>query len=155
MFERPTIREARWFVVIKRACVVGLAVYLTIGMISLYRAVTQIHSLTVHSEGVLRNGSAVSVTVVSYARTPIDVRIELVQNAHSETVAVQTVQKNEWALLDPRTREASQSAVLTDDVLNRFENGPAIVRATATGHLQFERRPPPMVREVTVNIRRD
>jgi hypothetical protein len=123
-------------------------------MIALYRALTQIHSLELQSDGVLRSGSAVKATVVSYARVPIDVRIELVQDDHAETVAFQLVQKNEWSLLDPRTREATQTAVLTDDVLERFESGKAMVRATATGRLQFDRLPPPLVREVFVDIQR-
>jgi hypothetical protein len=148
------IRETRWLVYLKRAGVVVLGVYLVIGMIALYRALTQIHSLELQSDGIVRTGSAVKATVVSYARVPIDLRIELVQDAHSEVVAVQLVQKNEWSLLDPRTREATQTAVLTDDVLERFEGGRAIVRATAIGRLQFGHLPPPMVREVRVDIQR-
>ena len=149
------IRETRWLGLLKRVCLIAVGVYLVIGMIALYRAVTQIHSLELQSEGIVRSGSAITATVVSYARVPIDVRIELVQDAHSEIVAVQRVQKNEWALLDPRTREATQTAVLTDDVLARFAGGKAIVRATAIGRLQFGHLPPPLVREVAVNIQRD
>lgn len=154
MFDR-SIRETPWLVLLKRACVVVVGIYLVIGMIALYRAVTQIHSLELQSDGIVRGGSAIRATVVSYARTPIDVRIELVQEAHSEIVAVQRVQKNEWALLDPRTREATQTAILTDDLLERFEGGEAIVRATASGRAQFGRLPSPLVREQAVNIQRD
>ena len=153
MFETK-IRETGWLVILKRACVIVVGFYLIIGMIALYRALTQIHSLELQSDGVLRSGSAVKATVVSYARVPIDLRIELVQDDHAEIVAFQSVQKNEWSLLDPRTREATQTAVLTDDLLNRFESGKAMVRATATGRLQFDRLPPPMVREVFVDIQR-
>ena len=149
------MHETRWLVFLKRVCVVVVGVYLVIGMIALYRAVTQIHSLEIQSDGIVRSGSAITATVVSYARTPIDVRIELVQDAHSEIVAVQRVQKNDWALLDPRTREATQTAVLTDDLLKKFAGGHAVVRATAVGRAQFGRLPPPMVREVAVNIQRD
>ena len=148
------INETRWLVFLKRACVIVVGVYLLIGMIALYRAVTQIHSLDLQSDGILRSGSSVKATVVSYARVPIDLRIELIQDDHSEIVAVQQVQKNEWSLLDPRTREATQTTVLTDDLLARFESGKAIVRATAIGRLQFDRLPPPMVREVMVDIQR-
>lgn len=155
MFDSKPIRETRWLGLLKRAGVVVVGVYLVIGMIALYRAVTQVHSLEIQSEGIVRGGSAVTATVVSYARTPIDVRIELIQDAHSEIVAVHRVQKNEWALLDPRTRAATQTAVLTDDLLKRFAGGQAIVRATAIGRQQFGRLPPPMVREQIVNIQRD
>ena len=153
MFETK-IRETRWLVIVKRACIVIVGVYLLIGMIALYRALTQIHSLELQSDGILHSGSAVKATVVSYARVPIDFRIELVQDEHAEIVAFQSVQKNEWSLLDPRTREATQTAVLTDDILKRFVSGKALVRATATGRLQFDRLPPPLVREVFVDIQR-
>ena len=152
---KTRIRETRWLVVLKRAGVIVVSVYLVIGMIALYRALTQIHSLEIQSDGVLRSGSAITSTVVSYARVPIDVRVELIQDAHSEVVAVQRVQKNEWALLDLRTREETQTAVLTDALLERFAGGKATVRATAIGRQQFGRLPPPLVREVTVNIQRD
>ena len=155
MFNSRPIRETRWLVLLKRACIVVVVGYLVLGMIAFYRAITQIHSLKIQSTGTLRTGSAVTATVVSYARTPIDVRIELVQDARSEIVAVQRVQKNEWALLDPRTREASQTTVLTHDLLNRFADGKATLRATAIGRLQFGRLPPPMVRELPVNIQRN
>ena len=154
MFE-TRIHEKRWLVLLKRAGLVAVSVYLAIGLIALYRAMTQIRSLEVKSEGIVRGGSAITSTVVSYARVPIDVRIELVQDAHTELVAVQRVQKNEWAFLDPRTREVTQTAILTDDLLGRFAGGKAIVRATALGRQQFGRVPPPMVREVSVNIQRD
>ena len=154
MFETRT-RETRWLKILKRAGLVVVSVYVVIGLIALYRAMTQIHSLEIKSEGIVRSGSAITSTVVSYARVPIDVRIELVQGAHTEVVAVQRVQKNEWAFLDPRTREAAQTAILTDDLLGRFAGGKAIVRATAIGRQQFGRLPPPMVREVSVNIQRD
>ena len=153
MFETK-IRETRWLSILKRVCVVIVGVYVVLGMIALYRAVTQIHSLELHSDGVLRSGSAVKATVVSYARVPIHLRIELIQDEHSELVAFQSVPKNEWSLLDPRTREATQTAVLTDDVLKRFESGRAVVRATAIGRVQFDRLPPPLVREVIVDIER-
>ena len=155
MFSSRPTRETRWLVILKRTCVVVVICYLVLGMIAFYRAVTQIHSLEIQSAGTLHTGSAVTARVVSYARTPIDVRIELIQDARSEIVAVQRVQKNEWALLDPRTREATQTAVLTDDLLSRFADGKAVLRATAIGRLQFGRLPPPLVRELPVNIQRN
>lgn len=154
MFE-TRIRETRWLVLVKRAFLVAVSVYVVIGLIALYRALTQIHSLEVQADGIVRSGSAIRSTVVSYARVPIDVRIELVQDAHTEVVAVQRVQKNEWAFLDPRTRKATHTAILTDDLLARFAGGKAIVRVTAIGRQQFRRVPPPLVREVSVIIQRD
>lgn len=152
MFESLAIRDTRAIAWVKRACVIVVSVYLVIGMIALYRALVQVHSLEVQSPDVLQQGSEVGAMVVSYARTPLDMRIELVQDGHSEIIAVQRVSKNEWSLLDPRTRHSSQTAVLTDDLLARFAAGKAIVRATAIGREQLGHLPPPGVRERVVNI---
>lgn len=91
----------------------------------------------------------------SSGRTTIDVRVELIQAGHSETLAVQQVRGNDWASFDPRPRRASQSVVLTPDQLARFLPAPAAVRATATGRRQWLRLPPPTVREAAVEIQRE
>ena len=152
MFESPAIRDTRVIAWVKRACLIVVSVYLVIGMVAAYRALVQVRSLDIQSPDVLRAGSEVSATVVSYARVPLDVRLELVQGGHSEIIAVQRVPKNEWSLLDPRTRESSQTAFLTNDILNRFAEGTAIVRATVIRRQQLGRHPPPVIREHVVNI---
>ena len=100
----------------------------------------------------LRDGSVVETTLVSYARTTIDVRLELIQGSHAETIATKRVRGNEWALFDPRSRQASESTVLTAELLDRFNKGPAQLRATAVGREQWTRLPPPVVREIIVAI---
>jgi len=155
MFESFAIRDTRAIAWVKRACLIVVSVYLVIGMIAAYRALVQVHSLEIRTSDAVREGSDVSATVVSYARVPLDMRIELVQDGHSEVIAVQRIPKNEWSLLDPRTRESSQAAVLTDDVLKRFAEGKAILRTTVIRRQQLGRHPPPVVRERVVTIQRD
>ena len=155
ILESTAIRDARATAWVKRACLIVVSVYLVIGMIAAYRALVQVRSLEIQSPDVLREGSEVSATVVSYARVPLDTHIELVQDGHSEIIAAQRIPKNEWALLDPRTRESSQTAFLTADVLKRFAEGKAIVRATVIRRQQLGRHPPPVVSEHVVNIQRD
>jgi hypothetical protein len=154
MFESTAVRDTRAIAWVKRASAIVVSVYLVIGMIALYRALVQVPSLEMQSPDVLQNGAAVTSTVVSYARVPLDVRIELVQDAHTEIVAAQRVPKNEWSLLDPRTRKSSQTAVLTDDLLSRFAEGKAIVRTTVIRREQLTRLPPPVIREQVVEIKR-
>ena len=155
MFESLAIKEARSMVLVKRAFKLVVGVYFVIGLTAGYRAWFQVKSLELQStDSILRPGSAIQTTLVSFARTPIEVRLELIQGAHSETFAVQHLPDNDWAFLDPRTRQASQSVVLTADVLRRFEAGKAQVRATATGRPQLSRLPPPLVRELEVEIER-
>jgi hypothetical protein len=155
MFETRTIPEARGIVLLKRIFMIGVSVYLVIGMISAYRAFYQVHSVEIESADVLQSGSAITTNVVSYARGPVDVRIELVQDGHAATIATLRVRGNEWALLDPRTQHGSQTIVIAGDVLKQFANGKAIVRATAIGRPQWGRLPPPLIRERVVNIQRD
>lgn len=152
MFESSAVRDTRGIAWVKRACLIVVSVYLVIGMIAAYRALVQVRSFEIQSPEVVRAGSEVSATVVSYARVPLDVRIELVQDGHSEIIAVHRVPKNEWSLLDPRPRESSQTALLTTDMLQRFAEGKAIVRATVIRRQQLGRHPPPVVRERVVNI---
>jgi hypothetical protein len=159
------------FRVMKAVCGVLLAVYLVIGLISAYRAWYQVHSLDLRLTGFgqvfipndprqssvvsVRSGSTIETTLVSYARTTIDVRVELIQGGHAEVLMQQTVRGNEWGFFDPRTRRASQSTVLTDVLLSRFERGRALVRATAVGREQWTRLPPPVIQESAVEISKD
>ena len=155
MFETRAIPEAHAIVLLKRVFMIVVSVYLVIGMISAYRAFYQVRSVDIQSDEVLRSGSAITTSVVSYARVPIDVRIELVQDGHSATIAGMRVRDNEWALFDPRTQHGSQTNVLPTEVLKQFANGKAIVRATAIGRPQWGRLPPPLICERVVNIQRD
>ena len=152
MFESPAIPNTRVIAWLKRACLIVVNVYRVIGAIAAYRALVQVHSFEIESADVLQPGSKVNAMVVSYARVPLDVRIELVQDGHSETVAVYRLPKNEWSLLDPRLRESYQTVFLNGDMLNRFAEGEAIVRATVIRRQQLGRHPPPVVRERVVNI---
>jgi hypothetical protein len=154
MFESRTIREARAMVLLKRLFTVAVSVYLVIGTISAYRAFYQVRSLELQSPDVLREGEAITTNVVSYARGAVDVQIELVQEQHTLLLGFQRVHGNDWALFDPRTQHGTQTVVVTDDVLKRFADGKAIVRATATGRPQWGRLPPPLVREKVITIQR-
>jgi hypothetical protein len=156
MFESPPIKDTRFSVLLKRAFLLVVGAYLVIGTMAAYRAWFQVKSLDLQSTDlILRSGSAIQTTVVSYARTQVEVRLELIQGTHSETLAVQHVPDNYLAFFDPRTRQAAQTAVLTPDVLSRFETGSAKVRATAVGRPQWTRLPPPLVRELAVEIQRN
>jgi hypothetical protein len=154
MFEGVAIKDTRSIAIVKRVCLIVISVYFVIGMIALYRALVQVHRVDLNSAETLHDDSSISATVLSYGRTPVDLRIELVQPAHTETLAVKQLAKNDWALLDPRIREYTETVVLTDDVLDRFAGGKAILRATVTGRLQLGHLPAPVVREQVVEIER-
>lgn len=154
MFEKLSAKDSFLIALVKRAFLLVLGIYVVIGMMAGYRAWYQVKSLEVKvSDLTLRPGSVVDATLVSYARTNVDVRLELIQGPHAETLAVQFVPGNEWAFFDPRIRRASQSALLTEEVMSRFETGEARLRATAIGRHQWMRLPPPVVRELAVEIK--
>lgn len=155
IFEVPKIQDTRPILWVKRACITVAGVYFVIGMISAYRAFYQVHSLEIQSAETVHTGAAVTVDLVSYARNRIDVRLELVQDNYSETIATYQVRSNEWAVFDPRPRHDSQNVVLGDDALKRFKTGKAILRATAFGRPQWGRTPPPKIRERVVNLERN
>jgi len=153
MFDTLTIRDARPIAVMKKTFQIGVAAYLVIGLIAGYRAWYQVHSLDLNSgEQTLHNGSAINTKVVSYARTPVTVKLELIQGTHSEVLSTRGLRGNEWGFFDPRPKQATQSFILPSETLAHFQKGPAILRATATGCKQLQRLPPPVVRELTVAI---
>jgi hypothetical protein len=133
-----------------------LALCFITALASGYRAYFQVLSLELHlTEPTLSNGSIIQTSVVASGRTLVDVRLELIQGAHSETLALQRVPGNVWAAFDPRPQRASQSVALTPELLARFQTGAAQLRATATGRPQWTRLPPPTVRELTIDIKHE
>lgn len=172
MFQPLPSQRSFVFVLLKRLCLVLLSAYFVIGLISAYRAWYQVKSLDLKLTGftgpIIRHldhrrdntivgvasGSVFEADLVSYARTHIDVRLELVQGTNSETLAFGTLPGNQWGFWDPRTRQRSFKTVLTDEVLSHFQPGRAKWRATAIGRHQWMRLPPPVVREMTVELPR-
>lgn len=156
MFDSLSFQEARPLRLLRRAVLLLLALCFVTAVASGYRAYYQVESLELQlSEPTLRGGSVIQVAVAGSGRTTIDVRVELIQGAHTETLALQRVPGNEWAAFDPRPQRASQRVLLTPEHLARFLDGAAKVRVTATGRPQWTRLPPPMVREASAEIRRD
>jgi hypothetical protein len=152
MFSELVITESRWLQLLKRCLLVLVIAHLIIGAISTYRAYFQIHRLNLRSE-TLREGLMIQGSIVTYGRTPVDVRIEIVQAERTVTVYEHHLAGNEFGFYDPRTKSASFSVLLDQQLIRKFESGPAVVRATAIGRHQWMRLPPPVVREIAVAIR--
>lgn len=153
LFESRPFEDSHSVVVVKRAFLVVLAVCCLVAAMSGQRAYFQIRDFDIHSsERVLRAGSRVQTSIVTSGRAFADVRLEMIQGARSETLAVQQVAKNDYALIDPRRQRASLTVTLTPGLLARFRTGSARLRATATGRAQWLRVPPPEVRELGVEI---
>jgi hypothetical protein len=152
---RSPFEESRGSRLAKRAVIAFILVQLPIGALSSYRAWVQIKHLSLDIDGpVLRAGSTVRSEVASWARTESDARVELVQGNHTEMLGEVYLARNREPVFDPRPRHDSVVVRLTPDLLARFDDGPATLRATALGRPQWLRTPPPTVRERTVVIDR-
>lgn len=152
MFD-TSVKPLRWVTVMKRVCIPLLTLYLIIGAISAYRAWYQVRRLNLSVDNsILRSGTAVDYSVVSYARTTLDVRVELIQGTHAELIGTIFLRGNDWGFFDPRNKSAAKTTFVPADILSHFDEGAAIVRATAIGREQWTRLPPPVIREVPVMI---
>jgi hypothetical protein len=156
LFDPQQIKDTRTLAFLRRATFVIVAAHVIIFSISGYRAYFQVRSVELNStERTLHSGSTLRASVVSYARTPVQLTLEMIQGGHSEKLAVRGVRDNEWALYDPRTQSGEVTVALTPELLARFQDGAALVRATAVGCKQWTRLPPPVVRELPVEIQHE
>jgi hypothetical protein len=153
IFSPKVIAEPRWLTLFKRLLLLIVAFHLLVGVVSSYRAYYQIHSLDIFSNQILEPGSMVQTKVVTYGRSFADVKLELIQGSLAVTLHDQRVAANEFGFYDPRMQQAEFSVSITPQTLERFAPGPALLRATAVGRHQWMRLPPPVVREMTVEIR--
>ena len=130
-----------------------LAIVVVLAGLSGYRAWVQVKDLHLDaSASVLLEGVTLRTSVVTSGRTLVDVRLEMIQGQHAETLGMFQVGKNGDAALDPRSQRADFTLVLTPPLLGRFMAGSAVLRATARGRPQWLREPPPTIREVAVTI---
>lgn len=140
--------------IVRKLLVVLVAVHVPLACWSGYRAIVQVQRLELHSPSrVLHDGSTVRVDVVGSGRATVDVRLEMVQGARAETIATHRIETGRSPAYDPRFRHGTLAVVLTPLLLERFQPGAALLRATAIGRPQWMRTPPPTVREVGVEIR--
>lgn len=155
MFDELTVHDARPILWLKRGFVFVIVALLVIGAVSSHRAYFQVRSLELSAPSTLSAGSVVKTSVVGSGRTQVDVDVDLIQGTHSERLHHLHLTGNNLAFFDPRTQHGSDSVTLTSEMLLRFQPGPARLRAVATGREQWTRLPPPTVRELEVEIKRE
>jgi hypothetical protein len=145
----PSMRVLKWIVV------PFVCVHVVLASFSGYRAIVQVYSLDLRASGpTLRPGSTVTFDVASSGRVWVHVDVELRQGQRAETLAVHWIPTHTTPSYDPRTIRGHVELTLTPEQLARLEPGPAVVRATAHGRSQWLRTPPPVVRELGVNVER-
>lgn len=137
----------------KQAVLWFILLQLPIGALSSYRAWVQIKALTLSTtSSTLAPGVVVRSNLTSWARVESDARIELVQGKHVAMLGEVYLPRNHEPVFDPRPRHGSVVVALTPQLLDGFEPGAALLRATAVGRPQWLRVPPPTVREQPVVI---
>ena len=145
--------DSRVFRVMQRVVVIVALLYAAVGVYSVYRAWVQVRSLDLHvmSETV-RPGIPALVEVVSSGVTTVDVTLEVVQGAAHETLSTLRLVPTRQPIFNPRIRQGTMMPSFTPEFLARFQPGPAIVRATATGRRKWLVTPSPVVKEVPIVI---
>jgi hypothetical protein len=144
----------------------ALSVHVVLASVSGYRAWVQVKSLDVRLAGpVVRPGSKIQIDVVTSGRVTNEVLLELIQDntisnplegvelTHHSALARYWVAENQNFFYDPRSRHATFSFVVDSAALAHFDSGPALLRVTARGRSQFLRIPPPLVRNLSVDLR--
>jgi hypothetical protein len=139
--------------VFQRVVTIIALLYAAVGAWSAYRAWVQVRTLELRvvSDNV-RPGIPALVEVVTSGVTVVDVKLELVQAAHSETLATLRIVPARQAFFNPRIRQGTMMPSFTPEFLAHFQPGPAVVRATATGRRKWLLTPGPVVKEVPVVI---
>jgi len=154
LFETPWSEESRGLVIVKKVIWVFVGINFVFAVMSGYRAYYQVRSLDLRlTERVLRSETSVEVITESYGRDPITVRLDLIQGAKTKTLGGIRIPPNYIPAVDPRVKRVSMTVTLTSELLAGFESGPSQLRATALGRPEFGRTPPPLVREVSVEIK--
>ena len=138
---------------VRKLLIAFVVVHIPLALWSGYRAIVQVQRLELHVPGrTLRDGSTVRVDVVSSGRASVDVRLEMIQGTHAETLGTHRVPGSGNPAYDPRFHRAQLLVVLTPERIARFEPGAALLRATAIGRSQWLRTPPPTVREASIDL---
>ena len=141
----------RWIVWLLVSIV--LVTYVVPGLFSAYRAWVQVRSLElVVPRSEVRLGDTIRVRAVSWARTRVRFDLQLVQDARSRTLATRVIPDNYNASIDPRWRRDSIVVVMSQTLVAGYDSGAATLRANAIGGPQWLRTPPPLVRQLRVNL---
>ena len=146
-------KGSRLLRVVQRVVIIVALLHVAIGAWSAYRAWVQVRRLELKVVSPdLSAGMPSFVHVVTSGRTPVDVRLELIQGSHAVMLATLRVAPSRDGFYDPRTRQGSMMPSFTAEFLAQFQAGPAILRATARGRPQWLREPPPVVEELPVVV---
>jgi len=154
LFDGRISRIPVWEKWLTRITITVVAGYLGIALISGFRALVQVYSVSITAPRTIESGTPITTTVKSSGRVPVRLTLELTQQAIVDTLGAQTVASNRNSIFDPRPTTATLRVLATPDVLNQFKSGPAQLRSIARGRSQFLRVPPPRISVLGVEVRK-
>ena len=132
-----------------------LAVHVTLAAISGFRAIVQVYRVELRAPRTLAARSVVGASITTSGRTRASLELELVQGPLVRALGVRRIPRNWDGVYDPLPRRGALAVTLGPESLAGFRPGPAVLRATGRGGPQWFRTPPPVVREVPVEIAPD
>lgn len=153
MFDDRLSREWIGFTILRRATIAVAIVHFSLAAVSGYRAVVQIYSASLVTDGsTLHEGSRIAAKVVTAGRTWVDVTVDLNQRGKRASLGKMRVDSNDSFFYDFRPKRARLDLVVSREMLTGFARGPASLRVTAEGRSQWLRIPPPKIDEVPVTL---
>ena len=148
-------RESPFLSWIKRVIIVVVCVHVVLSAWSTYRRIWQVLRIELRvSSTVLEPGETVTYDVVTSGETYNRILLELVQDAHAETIFERRGEVNAVNTYDPRVFDDTGTVTITPELVQRFAPGPATLRLTGFGGPKFFRTPPPRVRVLAVQLLR-
>ena len=152
IFDNRLAQEWKGFTILRRIIIAAAIVHFSLAAASGYRAIVQVYDVTIETPRAIRSAQPFTVHVSTSGRTYVDVRVDLIQGSHTETIGSTTVDSNDSFFYDPRPKGMAMNVVVPVDLLSRFTPGHATIRATAVGRPQWLRTPPPTVDEARVTL---
>ena len=153
MFDDRLSREWIGFTILRRAIIAAAIVHFSLAAVSGYRAVVQIYSASLVTDGRdLHEGSRIAAKVVTAGRTWVDVTVELDQRGNRARLGKMRVDSNDSFFYDFRPKRAKLDLVVSREMLEGFARGPASLRVIAEGRSQWLRTPPPKIDQIAVTL---
>jgi hypothetical protein len=130
-----------------------VVVLLATGVVASYRAYDPVSSVRILlPEATIRPGGGIRVDTVTSGRGPVSIQVDLLQGTRNATIVIDRVSSRRWAFWDFRSVRHSTYAVVPGSLLERFDAGQAVVRATVVGAPAWLRQPPPVVEEAKAEL---
>jgi hypothetical protein len=145
--------ESRFALIIRRTVIAIAGIYVLFFSWNMYRRIWQVLRIEPRAaSAVLQAGDMVGYDVITSGTVRNRIRLELIQGDRTELVHEQLSQFRTQAVFDVRLFRYTPTVTLTEELLSRFQPGPATLRVTGFGSQKLLRTPAPRVSELRVQL---